>query len=234
VEQFRKLTSFLLIIGLSACTNAPKRQTASEARPSDISTDNLTTITNAAAAEDQDSDSVIDKITKAECPNCNVPTPQCTKENTTNVTKNFQCITLKGGVFRRIHHKTFGWSWLTANGAIWSDILVDDKGNHDFTQDQGKEMCQKLGGKLPSKDDFRAADNLGFLEVFSDFGPGGTHWTSNMDTNSNYFAIAVSSATELGGYGDAIYGGLRFFKEQKKILFLDVTFKIICIDQLSK
>lgn len=161
--------------------------------------------------------------------------PLCSKANlkTNAVPEGFECLTTQGHLFKRVRHSHLGMAWVTKNGVVWSDRLEDEKNNYYFTQDQGLSLCSGLNAKLPTDDDFKAADAVDFLEVSSDFGPGNTYWTSSMAEGSSYYGKAVSSVTEIYQYGDVIIGHLKFIKEPVRFIpFLKLTevkFKIRCI-----
>ncbi len=53
-------------------------------------------------------------------------------------------------VYERVAHAGFGESWKTPDGIIWGDVLAA------ADQPQAAQVCEKFGGRLPTKDDLKA------------------------------------------------------------------------------
>lgn len=214
----RRFLTACLISGLVACSHSQVRTVAS--------------------GESQENDNIVQNIVKAECPNCSVNIPQCTKANTASAQENFECITTKGSIFKRVRHSTFGLSWFMNNGVVWSDMIVSEKGNTDFTQDEGRNICSNLRAKLPTEEDFIEADKADIQQVWTHFSYGDTHWTTSMKENSDYYGKAVTSSVDTAQYGDTVVGKIRIFNEPKRFIpflkFTEVGFKIRCIDDSQK
>ncbi|MGK5089878.1 hypothetical protein WDW86_20190 [Bdellovibrionota bacterium FG-2] len=52
-------------------------------------------------------------------------------------------------VYERVAHPGFGESWKTPDGMIWGDVLAA------ADQPQAAQICEKLGGRLPTRDDVK-------------------------------------------------------------------------------
>ncbi len=88
-----------------------------------------------------------------------------------------KCRTSKGAIFERVERAKFGEAWKLVLGVakteidqekIYSDRLPDlygNRGEHHWFETQAWEACQKLGGKLPSKEEFERGEMNGFREV---------------------------------------------------------------------
>jgi hypothetical protein len=87
-----------------------------------------------------------------------------------------------GKVFKRVDESTlkklvtdtkaFGESWQTPNGTIWGDVLVTPDGEPVRTScSTAKAMCEKIGGRLPSKADFENVSSY-MVNACGDYAPG--------------------------------------------------------------
>jgi hypothetical protein len=71
----------------------------------------------------------------------------------------FKCRNTKGKIYERVAKANFGEAWKGPDGLIWSDIV-----DHDTLYD-AFGICKKLGGKLPTREDFELGEANGFRKV---------------------------------------------------------------------
>lgn len=180
---------------------------------------------------------------KTDCPECRVQEElksktadiqKCTHENTTKAPVGFQCMTSKNALFTRVEREGFGVAWKDPKGVIWGNDEKDEKNNYYFSQKQGRKICENKKARLPSKEDYKAAEDEGFREVVD---VQGLYWTSSMRENSSYFGISVHPGSG-NHFNSEDYRGLAFEIQQQTFLpyvnVLPTTYPIKCIDNSNK
>lgn len=83
----------------------------------------------------------------------------CSSINLREAEINVKCITSKGAIYQRVSKDKFGEAWKGEDGIIWSDIV----GTSSFYN--ANNVCTKIGGRLPSREDFEKGESKGFREV---------------------------------------------------------------------
>lgn len=104
-----------------------------------------------------------------------------------NVPIGFKCITSENETYERVSKDKFGEAWKDSNGLIWSGVIGE------CIYDKAAETCNRIGGRLPSPDDFyERGVEKGFYDVLPEMNANSSaasYWTSNVYDPENFHSL---------------------------------------------
>ncbi len=100
--------------------------------------------------------------------------PDCHNVNLRTVAVGFRCSVENWWIFERVERSGFGEAWRAPDGVIWGDRITI------ASQFDGMQICAKLGGTLPSKQDFHNCNDGGRRIVLPNF-HGEYYWSGSFN-----------------------------------------------------
>lgn len=111
----------------------------------------------------------------------------CSRLNLRSAQPGVRCETSKGAIFERVSSRAqWGESWRGPDGLVWTDVV--DR----TSQWIAVRNCKRLGGRLPSREDFERGEANGFREAL----PNMTElffWSSSRHPDHRGSALGFSS-----------------------------------------